>query len=305
MQVVTETALTEFPLISRGKVRDIYEVAADTLLIITTDRRSAFDVIMAEPIPYKGVVLNQITLFWMRRFAHLVQNHLLEHDIDNFPQSLRAHRSLLEGRSVLVRKAKPLPVECIVRGALAGSGWKEYTDSGRVGGIALPSGLVESQRLAPPLFTPSTKAELGEHDLNITHEQGVALVGAPLFGDIERISLAIFEQAREYAAGRGILVADTKFEFGLVADAHGNDALILIDEVLTPDSSRFWPSAGYAPGKAQPSFDKQFLRDWLEAQPWDKTAPPPHLPQNVIDETSRKYREAFVILTGEALALPD
>ena len=299
MQVVTKTALTEYPLISRGKVRDIYEVSPDTLLIITTDRMSAFDVIMAEPIPYKGVVLNQITLFWMQRFSSLVKNHLLEHDIDNFPKKLQAHRSLLEGRSVLARKAQPLPVECIVRGCITGSGWKDYAATGAINGISLPAGLVESQRLTPPLFTPSTKAEIGEHDLNITREQAVALVSEAVYAEIERLSLGIFEEAREYAASRGIIVADTKFEFGLI-----DNEIILIDEVLTPDSSRFWPSVGYMPGAPQPSFDKQFLRDWLEAQPWDKSSPAPHLPEDVIDETSRKYREAFALLTGNELILP-
>ena len=300
MQIVMKTALTEYPLVSRGKVRDIYEVSADTLLIVTTDRMSAFDVIMAEPVPYKGVVLNQITLFWMRRLAGLVKNHLIEHDIDNFPKSLRPHKSLLEGRSVLVRKAKPLPVECIVRGCLTGSGWKEYASTGKMSGHVLPPNLLESASLNPPLFTPSTKAELGEHDMNITREEGIKLVGEALFTDVERLSLAIFEQAREYAASRGLIVADSKFEFGRIGDE-----LILIDEVLTPDSSRFWPSQGYAPGHPQPSFDKQFLRDWLLAQPWDKTDPPPRLPQEVINVTSHKYREAFFLLTGEKLQLPE
>jgi phosphoribosylaminoimidazole-succinocarboxamide synthase len=299
MQVVTETTLSEYPLLSRGKVRDIYEISSDALLIITTDRMSAFDVIMLEPIPYKGVVLNQISLFWMRRFSDLVKNHLLEDDVDNFPAPLRAHRSLLEGRSVIVRKATPLPVECIVRGYITGSGWKDYKATGKVCGFTLPANLQESQRLDPALFTPSTKAALGEHDMNITRAQGIALVGESAYGEIERISLAIFNQAREYALERGIIVADTKFEFGQT-----KDGLILIDEVLTPDSSRFWPSRGYAPGKAQPSFDKQYLRDWLETQPWDKTPPPPRLLQAVIDETSHKYREAFAILTGNKLVLP-
>lgn len=300
MQVVTKTSLTEYPLVSRGKVRDIYEISVDTLLIVTTDRMSAFDVIMAEPIPYKGVVLNQITLFWMRRLAGLVKNHLIEHDIDNFPKNLRPHKSLLEGRSVLVRKAKPLPVECIVRGCLTGSGWKEYASTGKMSGHVLPPNLLESESLNPPLFTPSTKAELGEHDMNITREEGMKLVGEALFTDVERLSLAIFEQAREYAASRGLIVADSKFEFGRIGDE-----LILIDEVLTPDSSRFWPSQGYTPGHPQPSFDKQFLRDWLLAQPWDKTDPPPRLPQEVINVTSHKYREAFFLLTGGKLQLPE
>ena len=296
MQIVTETNIVEFPLVSRGKVRDIYEIGSDTLLIVTTDRMSAFDVIMKEPVPYKGVVLNQISLFWMARFAHLVKNHLLEHDIDRFPEELRAYRSMLEGRSVLVRKATPLPVECIVRGHLSGSSWKDYQATGMVCGYALAPGLRESEELPDPLFTPSTKAALGAHDENITRAEGMRLVGKDLFLKIEEISLAIFCQAREYAATRGIIIADTKFEFGLI----GND-LYLIDEALTPDSSRFWPQQGFVPGKPQPSFDKQYLRDWLEAQPWDKTPPPPTLPKEVIDETAKKYREAYAILTGKKL----
>ena len=296
MQIVIETNIVEFPLVSRGKVRDIYEIGSDTLLIVTTDRMSAFDVIMKEPVPYKGVVLNQISLFWMGRFAHLVKNHLIEHDIDRFPEALRAYRSMLEGRSVLVRKATPLPIECIVRGHLSGSSWKDYQATGTVCGYALPPGLNESAELPDPLFTPSTKAALGAHDENITRAEGMRLVGKDLFLKIEEISLAIFRQAREYAATRGIIIADTKFEFGLI----GND-LYLIDEALTPDSSRFWPQQDFVPGKAQPSFDKQYLRDWLEAQPWDKTPPPPALPKAVIDETAKKYREAYAILTGKKL----
>lgn len=296
MQVVTETNIVEYPLISRGKVRDIYEIASDTLLIVTTDRMSAFDVIMNEPIPYKGVVLNQITIFWMRKFAHLVKNHLLECDIERFPETLRAYKSVLEGRSVLVRKATPLPVECIVRGHLSGSGWKDYKATGAVCGYGLPAGLQESSKLEKPLFTPSTKAELGRHDENITREEGIRLVGKELFQQVESVSLAIFDEAREYAATRGIIIADTKFEFGLI-----NDELYLIDEVLTPDSSRFWPSKGYAPGKSQPSFDKQYLRDWLETQVWDKTPPPPALPREVVEVTAKKYREAYAVITGKEL----
>ncbi len=298
MQIVTETNIVEFPLISRGKVRDIYDIGGDTLLIVTTDRMSAFDVIMKEPVPYKGVVLNQISLFWMRRFAHLVKNHLLEHDIERFPEELHGYHSMLEGRSVLVRKAAPLPIECIVRGHISGSSWKDYKATGEVCGYVLPPGMKESQELPDPLFTPSTKAALGAHDENITRTDGIRMVGKDLFLKIEEISLAIFCQAREYAATRGIIIADTKFEFGLI----GNE-LYLIDEVLTPDSSRFWPQKGFAPGKSQPSFDKQYLRDWLEAQPWDKTPPPPALPKAVVDETAKKYREAYAILTGKDLVL--
>lgn len=298
MQVVTETAIVEFPLLARGKVRDIYEIDAERLLIITTDRMSAFDVVMKEPIPYKGVVLNQITLFWMRRFERLIPNHLLEHDVERFPEELRGYASMLEGRSALVRKAAPLPLECIVRGHISGSGWKEYARTGKLCGLRLPGGLQESSPLPELLFTPSTKAGSGLHDENISREQAMRLVGKDLFLQTEEISLAIFREAVDYAAARDIIIADTKFEFGLL-----DGRLLLIDEALTPDSSRFWPRAGFAPGKAQPSFDKQYLRDWLESQNWDKTPPPPALPQAVIDETARKYREAYAILTGKELAI--
>ena len=298
MQVVTETNIAEFPLVSRGKVRDIYAIDEKTLLIITTDRMSAFDVIMQEPVPYKGIVLNQISLFWMRRFAHLVKNHLLEHDIERFPEELRGYHSMLEKRSVLVQKATPLPIECIVRGHISGSSWTAYKATGTVCGHALPPGLQESEELPNPLFTPSTKAVSGTHDENISRADGMRLVNQDLFLKAEKISFAIFRQAREYAATRGIIIADTKFEFGLI----GNE-LYLIDEVLTSDSSRFWPQESFAPGKPQPSFDKQYLRDWLEAQPWDKTSPPPALPEEVIATTARKYREAYSILTGQNLHL--
>jgi phosphoribosylaminoimidazole-succinocarboxamide synthase len=299
MQIVTQTSLAGYPLVARGKVRDIYEISPETLLLVTTDRISAFDVVMREPVPYKGVILNQITLYWMRRFAGLVRNHLLEDEAGAFPKGLRAQQSMLEGRSVLVRKAKPLPLECIVRGFLAGSGWKDYQATGRVCGIALPEGLAQSQRLERPLFTPSSKAEPGEHDRNITAEEGMALAGESAFRAMERISLEIYRQAGEEALGKGLIIADTKFEFGLL-----EGELLLIDEALTPDSSRFWPSDGYAPGRPQPSFDKQFLRDWLEAQPWDKSAPPPSLPPEVLEETGRKYREAYARITGRELSLP-
>lgn len=298
MQVVTSTDIKEYPLISRGKVRDIYEIDAETLLIITTDRMSAFDVIMNEPIPYKGVILNQITLFWMERVKDIIKNHLIESDVDKFPEALRPYRDQLEGRSVLVRKAKPLPVECIVRGYISGSGWKDYKATGKVCGYDLPVGMLESDKFERPLFTPSTKAKLGEHDENITLEQAGALLADGLLAKVEQVSLDIFTQGRDYAEGLGIIIADTKFEFGLI-----DGELILIDEVLTPDSSRFWPAASYEPGKTQPSFDKQYLRNWLLAQPWDQTPPPPPLPDTVVAETQRKYLEAYETLTGTKLAL--
>lgn len=298
MQVITQTDIREFPLLNRGKVRDIYDIDASTLLIVTTDRMSAFDVIMQEPVPYKGVVLNQITLFWMKKFAHFIKNHLIESDVNAFPSSLTPYKEQLEGRAVLVKKAKPLPIECIVRGNITGSGWKDYQATGEICGYALPSGLLESARLEKPLFTPSTKAEQGEHDQNITPAQVSERIGTSLAKKVEQISLTLFEEARSWAESRGIIIADTKFEFGEV-----DGELILIDEVLTPDSSRFWPAKGYEPGKSQPSFDKQFLRDWLSSQPWDKTPPPPHLPKDVIEVTQKKYREAYRILTGSDLAI--
>lgn len=297
MQVVTTTALKEYPLVSRGKVRDIYQVADDALLIITTDRLSAFDVVLPDPVPYKGVILNKITIFWMEMFNHLVKNHLLATDPADFPAPLKAHADMLEGRAVLVRKAKPLPIECIVRGYITGSGLKDYKATGMVCGHALPAGLTDSDILAEPLFTPSTKAELGQHDENITRQQAKGLTGAELFDKVEKVALSIYTQAREYAAGRGILIADTKFEFGTIGDE-----LILIDEVLTPDSSRFWPAAGYAPGQSQPSFDKQYVRDWLESIGFNKKPPAPSMPAAVAMNTQKKYLEAYQALTGEGLS---
>jgi phosphoribosylaminoimidazole-succinocarboxamide synthase len=296
MQVVTKVELEEFPLFSRGKVRDIYELDGSTLLVVTTDRMSAFDVIMAEPVPCKGLVLNQLTVFWMKRFKHIVRNHLLAVDVADFPEELRPYARLLAGRSVLARKAEPLPVECIARGYLAGSGWAEYKASGSVCGRVLPKGLQESSRLPEPVFTPSTKALLGQHDENITDAQAVNLLGEEVFRRVRDISLRLFTEAAGYAESRGIIIADSKFEFGFI-----DGQLTLIDEALTPDSSRFWPKEGYAAGKSQPSFDKQYLRDWLSAQPWDKTPPPPALPAEVVRETGAKYREAYAILTGENL----
>lgn len=299
MQIVSETQLPELKLLSRGKVRDIYEVDRETLLLVTTDRMSAFDVVLAEPVPYKGVVLNQLTVFWMKLLADIIPNHLLAVDPLDFPKALAPHASLLEGRSALVRRAEPLPIECIARGYLAGSGWADYCASGGVCGQILPEGLKESQRLPQPLFTPSTKASLGEHDEPISRKQACKLLGEDLCREVERTTLEIFRLAGDYAEQRSLLVADSKFEFGLV-----NGALTLIDEVLTPDSSRFWAKAGYRPGHSQPSFDKQYLRDWLSAQAWDKTPPPPPLPAEVIARTAAKYYEAYSLITGQELRLP-
>lgn len=292
MKVVVKTEISAYPLLSRGKVRDIYDVDEKTLLIVTTDRMSAFDVIMNEPIPYKGVILNQITLFWMEKFKDIIPNHLVESDVNRFPAALAPWKDELEGRAVIVRKAKPLPVECIVRGYITGSGWKDYKASGTVCGYKLPANLRESDKLEPALFTPSTKAELGKHDENISVAQAAELLGAETAAQVERTSLAIYEAGRAYAAGRGIIVADTKFEFGFI-----DGQLHLIDEVLTPDSSRFWPADQYQPGQGQPSFDKQYLRDWLEKQPWNKQPPPPALPEEIIKATANRYQEAYDILT--------
>lgn len=299
MKIVTKTKIREFPLISRGKVRDIYEIDPQTLLIVTTDRMSAFDVIMNEPIPYKGVVLNQITLYWMDAFKDLISNHLLATDVRDFPAALAPYQDELEGRAVVVRKAKPLPIECIVRGYLTGSGFKDYKATGSVCGYKLPAGLVDSDKLETPLFTPSTKADLGAHDENITLADAKSRIGEGLLKKIQELSLAIYSRGRDLAAERGIIIADTKFEFGL-----NEKDILLIDEVMTPDSSRFWPADKYVPGQSQPSFDKQYLRDWLSGTDWDKTPPPPTLPAEVIAETQKKYLEAFELLTGSPLQLP-
>ncbi|RMG66233.1 MAG: phosphoribosylaminoimidazolesuccinocarboxamide synthase [Calditrichaeota bacterium] len=292
--VVTQTHIPGARLLSRGKVRDIYD-AGDRLVIVATDRISAFDVVMNEGIPGKGVVLTQISAFWFRQMADIVPNHFISTEVDTFPAPFPEHRAVLQGRSMLVEKADPLPVECIVRGYLAGSGWKEYRRSGTVHGIALPAGLENASRLPEPLFTPSTKAETG-HDENITFEDMARLVGRNLAETIRKISLAIYQQAATLAEEKGIIIADTKLEFGLQGER-----LLLIDELLTPDSSRFWPKATYRPGRNQPSLDKQYLRDYLETLDWDKTPPPPPLPEEVIENTAAKYAEILHILTGKTL----
>ena len=294
--VITSTDLPGFKLHSKGKVRDIYEVDDDTLLLVTTDRMSAFDVILGDPIPWKGVILNQITLFWMNKFAHLIPNHIIESDVDKYPASLQPYRDQLVGRSVLAKKAQPLKAECIVRGYIAGSGWKSYKKDGTLCGVHLPAGLKESDKLPEIMFTPSTKGEMGTHDENISLEKMREIVGKELADKAAETSLAIYREASEYAASRGIIIADTKFEFGIV-----DGQLTLIDEVLTPESSRFWPADSYEPGHSQPSFDKQYLRDWLETQVWDKTPPAPALTPTVRDTTAEKYQEAFRLNTGRSL----
>ena len=298
MKIVTSTNIDACKLLSRGKVRDIYAVDDETLLIVTTDRMSAYDFMMSRPIPYKGVVLNQITLFWMDMFRDIIPNHIIESDTAKFPAALAPYKDELEGRAVLVRKAKPLPIECIVRGYLSGSGWKSYQKNGTVCGHVLPAGLKESDKLDKAIFTPSTKAEFGQHDENISIAQAGELMGKELTDKVEEMSLAIYEKGRAYAASRGILVADTKFEFGLIGDT-----LYLIDEVLTPDSSRFWPADSYEPGHSQPSFDKQFLRDWLTSTTWDMKSEPPALTDEVVETTAARYQEAYRILTGCDLGL--
>ncbi|MBI1920056.1 MAG: phosphoribosylaminoimidazolesuccinocarboxamide synthase [Geobacter sp.] len=292
-KLVLETNFPDLKLAGRGKVRDIYDLG-DKLLIVTTDRISAFDVIMNEGIPDKGFVLTQISAFWFRQMEDIIPNHIISTDLAEFPAECQKYADILEGRSMLVKKAKPLPVECIVRGYLSGSGWKDYKTTGAVCGIKLPAGLVESDRLPEPIFTPSTKADLGEHDLNISFEQTVALVGEEIAGKIRDITIAIYKKARDIAATKGIIIADTKFEYGLF-----DGELIIIDECMTPDSSRFWPKDGYQPGGPQPSFDKQFLRDYLETLDWNKTAPAPPLPEEIVRKTGEKYMEALVRLTGK------
>ena len=285
--------LPGIPKLRSGKVREVFDLG-DTLLFVATDRLSAFDVILPDPIPDKGAVLNQISAFWFRRFD-FVESHMITADIDHFPSELAPFVEQLEGRSMLVRKTKPLPVECVVRGYLAGSGWKEYQESGSISGVALPKGLQLASHLPQPIFTPSTKSEAG-HDENIDWEKCCATVGRDVAERVKDLSLKIYAAGREHAAKCGIIVADTKFEFGLLGDK-----LLLIDECLTPDSSRFWPADCYVVGQSPPSFDKQFVRDYLETLDWNKTPPGPKLPAEIIEKTAAKYREAFERLTGAAL----
>ena len=280
---------------SHGKVRDIYD-CGDSLLMVASDRISAFDYILPDEIPHKGEILTRISRFWFERFADLMPNHMVSCDVESLPEQFKPYEDYLAGRFMLVRKAQTLPIECIVRGYLTGSGKKTYDADGTVCGIRLPEGLTEASKLPEPIFTPSTKAELGDHDENISFERCAQIVGQDLAEQLRDASLAIYTAAAEYAATRGIIIADTKFEFGLI-----DGRLTLIDECLTPDSSRFWPSQGYEEGRVQPSYDKQYVRDWLKAN-WDMTGEPPHLPQEVIDGTSGRYQEAFQIITGTEFA---
>jgi phosphoribosylaminoimidazole-succinocarboxamide synthase len=292
MSVIRETNFPGIAPAARGKVRDIYDLG-DKLLIVATDRLSAFDVVMPTPIPDKGRVLTQLSLFWFELLKSVIPNHVL--DAAEFPPPFRAYREQLAGRAMLVKKTQPLPIECVVRGYLSGSGWKEYQAEGKVCGITLPAGLRESEKLPEPIFTPATKASTG-HDENIPFERAAEMLGKPLAEKVRAVSLDIYNHAAAYAAPRGVLLADTKFEFGLLGEE-----LIWIDEALTPDSSRFWPAAQYKPGGAQPSFDKQFVRDYLERIQWPKTPPGPELPPDVVAATRAKYREAFRILAGHEL----
>ncbi len=289
--IVMKTDFSDVKLLRRGKVRDVYEID-DYLLIIVTDRVSAFDVVLPNGIPDKGKVLTQISIYWFNQMRDIIENHIVATDVKDYPQVLHKYKEILEGRSMLVKKARPLPVECIVRGYLSGSGWKEYKKSGTICGIKLPEGLVESSRLEEPIFTPSTKAEEG-HDINISFEEMKKIVGEELAERLKEVSLRIYKKGREMAEKRGIIIADTKMEFGIY-----EDRLILIDELLTPDSSRFWSIKDYQPGKSQESFDKQIVRDYLLTLDWDKTYPGPELPDEIVLKTSNRYKEILNILTG-------
>lgn len=297
MQALYESSIKSLPLISKGKVRDIYAIGDDQLLMITTDRLSAFDVVMGEPIPGKGVVLNQMANFWFNKLSHVIPNHLTGID----PESVVAadEASQVRGRSIVTKRLKPILVEAVVRGYLSGSGWKDYQATGSICGIQLPAGMQNAQKLPEPIFTPAAKADVGEHDENISYAEVEKKIGVELAKKIRDVSIRLYQEASEFAATKGIIIADTKFEFGL--DELGN--LVLMDEVLTADSSRFWPAISYKVGSNPPSFDKQFVRDWLElalvnGKPWDKSPPAPQLPDDVIQKTAAKYREALEVLTA-------
>ena len=294
MSLLLESNLPGLELLRRGKVRDVYAVDRDRLLIVATDRISAFDVILGSGIPDKGRVLTQISLFWFN-FLTGVPNHLISANAGEYPDSIRPYRDQLEGRSMLVRRARMVDIECVARGYLSGSGWKEYQAHGTICGIPLPAGLRESDRLPGPIFTPATKAQSG-HDENISFDETAQAIGAKLATELRDLTLKIYGQAASYAETRGIILADTKFEFGFV-----DNELVLADEILTPDSSRFWPRASYKPGGAQPSYDKQFVRDYLESISWNKRPPGPVLPAEVVEQTASNYKEAYRLLTGKSL----
>ena len=294
-KIIWESDFNDLNLVKRGKVRDVYEVD-DRLLIVASDRMSAFDVVMDDPIPDKGKILTGISTFWFKNLESIVDNHVISTNPEEYPETCRKYRNELEGRSMFVKKAGPLPVECIVRGYLSGSGWQEYQSKGSICDIPLPEGLVESGQLPDPIFTPSTKAEQGTHDENISFERVIEILGQETAEEVRDLSLKLYEFGRELAVQKGIIIADTKFEFG-----YENDHIILIDEVLTPDSSRFWPMDQYSPGGPQNSFDKQFLRDYLNSLDWPKQPPPPKLPPEIIEKTRDRYIEALERLTGRGL----
>jgi len=292
---VFQTEIPDAKLVARGKVRDIYDLG-DRLLIVASDRLSAFDVVLPDPIPDKGKVLNQTAEFWFERFQDKIENHVISTDVADFPESLQPYADQLVGRTTLARKLEMFPVECVARGYLSGSGWKEYQRDGKVCGIALPAGLTESAQLPEPIFTPATKAETG-HDENISFERMEQIVGAELAASLREKTLDLYNAGADYARGRGIIIADTKFEFGL-----DGERIVLADEVLTPDSSRFWPADRYEPGHGQPSFDKQYVRDYLESISWNKQPPVPSLPDEIVAGTRARYIECFKILTGRELS---
>lgn len=297
--VVKDTNLSGIKLFKRGKVRDVYEYN-DSLLIVSTDRISAFDVVLPTPIPYKGEILNQLSLFWFEYLKDNVDNHIITWEIDNYPDELKKYKEILEYRSVLVKKAIPFSVECIVRGYISGSGWKEYKKTGTVCGIKLKEGLKESDKLDEPIFTPSTKADLGEHDVNISFDKMIDMVGKEVASILKELSISLYIKARDYALTKGIIIADTKLEFGLY-----NDKIILIDEAFTPDSSRFWPMDSYKPGESQISLDKQYIRDYLLTLNWQSMDTIPELPTDVVRNTFLKYKQAYEILTGRKFRIED
>ncbi len=295
LTLIPDTEYEGLPLVRQGKVRDIFDTG-DALLMVTTDRLSAFDVVLPNTIPDKGKVLNQISVFWFKQMEDIVKNHIISTNVDDYPEAFLKYRKTLEGRSMLVKKAEPLTVECIVRGYISGSGWKSYQKEGHVCDIRLPEGLKESDKLETPLYTPSSKAEIGDHDINISYEETINIIGKENAEKLRDLSLEIYNRGAKLALEKGIIIADTKFEFGML-----DGEIILIDEILTPDSSRFWPLDDYTPGRGQRSFDKQAVRDWLTNSGWGKTPPGPELPPEIIENTSKTYKEIFNRLTGETI----
>ncbi|MBU1194732.1 MAG: phosphoribosylaminoimidazolesuccinocarboxamide synthase [Proteobacteria bacterium] len=295
MTSIPKTQFDDLSLVRQGKVRDIFDTG-DALLMVTTDRISAFDVVLPDLIPDKGKVLNQISVFWFKQMESIVKNHIITTDVNQYPENFKKYSQALDKRSMLVKKAVPMPVECIVRGYITGSGWSSYVKEGHVCGIQLPTGLKESDKLEQPLFTPSTKAAVGDHDINISFEETIKLIGPQKAQKLKDLSIEIYNKGAQFALTKGIIIADTKFEFGIL-----DDQIILIDEIMTPDSSRFWPADDYEPGRGQNSFDKQYVRDWLIGSGWDKKHPGPRLPQEVIDRTARTYKEIYERLTGEKI----